>query len=153
MNPNGSPNIRTSAAHGRAAARRNRLRALQHVMELCLDGRRTEALPWLIGQTMTDDTLLGITVVQLDTAMTGASHHRAVKALRQARTAIDDHTDKADGYLTLRWLFDAEDQGLRFTSWLAAISSRDLGFKLQPPDGFPWARIYAGFKEEEQWEA
>lgn len=144
MNPHGSPNIRTSAARGRAAARNDRLQALQHIMALCQAGRRTEALPWLIEQTTTRDTLLGITLVRLDTAMTGASHHRAVRALRQARAAIGDHTDKADGYLTLRWLFDDQDQGRRFAAWLTAISERDLGFRLRPPEGFPWSGIYAG---------
>lgn len=146
MNPAGSPNIRTSAAAGRAAARHERLMALQHVMALCAAGRRSEALPWLIAQTVVDDRLLGITLIQLDAALTGTSHHKAVKTLRRVRMAIGDHTDKADGYLTLYWLFAEDDRGVRLAAWLTEISERDLGFSLRPPDGFPWVRIYEGDK-------
>ncbi len=142
VNKNGGANILTTAAEGRAEAIATRNAALNHVLELSVAGRLNEIMPWIMRKAMTDEKVMGITLAQLDMAMNGVSYHRALRVIRAMRHAIHDSTVRADGHLTLEWMFDMDDRGCRMAAWLYFIDHRDDGFELAFPKEYPYKPIF-----------
>lgn len=134
----------TAANDGRQAANRQRAAALNHVAQLCMDGRRDLVLRWLIPEMVHHPALAKIRLWQLDSMMFGSSQSRAVYSIRKARDLINDDSGIRSGHATLGWALESQADTQRMTAWLWVLTKREklADTTLTPPDGFPYLPLF-----------
>lgn len=120
-----------------------RKRLLAGIIRLVDEGRRADAVPFLLSQCAKDPDLLGVRLVDVTMAVYECGRQRALSDLAEADRVCGERG--LGGRLSMVTVGDClktQRASYRLVAWLWALCERHEHARLMLPDGFPYGLLY-----------